>query len=129
MQARKFFLIEEIEEMRMMGQIEWLCDMDEQAQWMQRGDPVLHIELRKWAQIYLIAPLSANSLAKLANGLCDNLVSLVARCWDMKLREDGKLIKPILVCPAMNTLMWEHPATSEHLTKLHKWGYTIVDPV
>ena len=42
--------------------------------WSKKGDPVLHIELRKWADVFLIAPLSANTLAKLATGLCDNLL-------------------------------------------------------
>lgn len=56
--------------------------------WNKRGDPVLHIELRKWANALVIAPLSANTLAKIANGFCDNLVTLVCRCWDMCLREE-----------------------------------------
>ncbi len=43
-------------------------------QWKKKGDPVLHIELRKWADLFVICPLSANSLAKLSNGLCDNLL-------------------------------------------------------
>eukprot|EP00494_Astrolonche_serrata_P020730 UN20959 len=41
----------------------------------KRGDPVTHIDLRKWAHIMVIAPLSANTLAKLSNGLCDNLLT------------------------------------------------------
>ena len=44
----------------------------------------MHIELRKWAECLLIAPLSANTLAKLSNGLCDNLLTLICRAWDMK---------------------------------------------
>ena len=59
-------------------------DKNEYEKWIKRGDPVLHIELRKWAQIFLIAPLSANTLAKFNAGICDNLMSLVFRCWDMK---------------------------------------------
>lgn len=43
---------------------------------------VLHIELRKWADVLLIAPLSANTLAKIAGGLCDNLLTSVVRAWD-----------------------------------------------
>lgn len=43
---------------------------------------VLHIELRKWADVLVIAPLSANTLAKIAGGLCDNLVTSVVRAWD-----------------------------------------------
>lgn len=47
-------------------------------------DVVIHIALRKWADLVLIAPLDANSLGKLANGLCDNLVTLVMRAWDLR---------------------------------------------
>ena len=42
--------------------------------WQKRTDPVCHIELRRWADLMVIAPLSANTLAKLANGICDNLL-------------------------------------------------------
>src|SRR5690606_5476619 len=47
---------------------------EDEWKWTKISEPVLHIELRKWADVLLIAPLSANSLAKIANGLCDNLV-------------------------------------------------------
>lgn len=75
-----------------------------------RGDQVLHIELRKWADELLIAPLDANTLGKLANGLADNCLTCVARAWDMT--------RPMILAPAMNTLMWQHPATSRHLCQL-----------
>jgi len=42
--------------------------------WKQKGDSILHIDLRKWADVFLIAPLSANTLAKLSGGICDNLL-------------------------------------------------------
>lgn len=42
--------------------------------WTQRSDPVLHIELRRWADLLVIAPLDANTLGKIANGICDNLL-------------------------------------------------------
>ncbi len=45
---------------------------DEWSSWSKRSDPVLHIDLRKWADLYLIAPLDANTLAKLSNGQCNN---------------------------------------------------------
>jgi phosphopantothenoylcysteine decarboxylase len=73
----------------------------------QRGDAVLHIELRKWADVFAIAPLDANTLAKLAVGLCDNCLACVWRAWD--------LAKPVVLAPAMNTLMWEHSFTRRHL--------------
>ena len=66
--------------------VEFYEDKDEYEIWKKRGDPVLHIELRKWADIFLVAPLSANTLAKFNAGLSDNLVSLVFRCWDMTLK-------------------------------------------
>jgi phosphopantothenoylcysteine decarboxylase len=76
----------------------------------QRDDPVRHIELRRWAELLLIAPLDANTLAKLAHGLADNCLTCVWRAWDRT--------RPILLAPAMNTLMWEHPLTAQHLRLL-----------
>ncbi|MCS6863821.1 MAG: flavoprotein [Gemmataceae bacterium] len=76
----------------------------------RRGDPVLHIELRKWADLLLIAPLDANTLAKLAVGLCDNCLSCIWRAWDTS--------RPVVLAPAMNTLMWQHPLTKRHLRAL-----------
>ncbi|XP_019866100.1 phosphopantothenoylcysteine decarboxylase [Aethina tumida] len=90
-------------------------DEDEWNSWSGRGDPVLHIELVKWADVFLIAPLDANSMAKIANGLCDNLLTCVVRAWERT--------KPLIFCPAMNTKMYEHPITEEHLLKLKSWGY------
>ncbi len=76
----------------------------------QRSDPVLHIELRRWADLLVIAPLDANTLAKLAGGLADNCLTCVWRAW-----EPGR---PVVLAPAMNTLMWEHPLTARHLRQL-----------
>jgi phosphopantothenoylcysteine decarboxylase len=76
----------------------------------RRGDAVLHIELRKWADAFIIAPLDAHTLAKLAVGLADNCLMCVWRAWDWS--------KPVLLAPAMNTLMWEHPFTVRHLKSL-----------
>jgi phosphopantothenoylcysteine decarboxylase len=76
----------------------------------QVGEPVLHIELRRWADLLLIAPLDANTLAKLALGLSDNLLTSVYRAWDPA--------RPVVLAPAMNTLMWEGPPTPRHLKQL-----------
>jgi len=76
----------------------------------QRGDAVLHIELRRWADLLLIAPLDANTLAKLAGGLCDNCLTCVWRAWDRT--------RPVILAPAMNTLMWENPLTRRHFRQL-----------
>jgi phosphopantothenoylcysteine decarboxylase len=75
-----------------------------------RDQPVLHIELRRWADLLLIAPLDANTLAKMAQGLCDNCLTCVWRAWDWA--------RPVVLAPAMNTLMWEHPLTRRHLLQL-----------
>lgn len=76
----------------------------------KRGDDVLHIELRRWAEVFLVAPLDANTLAKFATGLCDNCLTCVWRAWDSS--------RPVLLAPAMNTLMWQHPLTARHLRQL-----------
>ena len=71
---------------------------------------MLHIELRRWAEVLVIAPLDANTLAKLAAGLADNCLTCVWRAWDPN--------RPVILAPAMNTLMWEHPLTAQHLRRL-----------
>ena len=75
-----------------------------------RGDQVLHIELRKWADLLIVAPLDANTLAKFALGLSDNCLTCVFRAWDFT--------KPVILAPAMNTFMWESPVTLRHLRQL-----------
>ena len=89
---------------------EWTC-------WKNMGDPVLHIELRNWAHVFLLAPCSANTMAKLAYGLCDNLLTSIARAWDFS--------KPLLLAPAMNTAMWTNPITLEHVEKLNVRSKTL----
>jgi phosphopantothenoylcysteine decarboxylase len=101
-------------------------DQDEWLSWQKRTDPVLHIELRKWAHLILIAPLDANTLAKLSNGICDNLLTCVVRAWDI---ENIKQ-KPIIICPAMNTCMYNHPITKNQLTQLtNQFGFSLVDSI
>jgi phosphopantothenoylcysteine decarboxylase len=101
--------------------------------WM-RGASIPHIELRRWADMMVIAPLSANSLAKIALGMSDNLVTSVVRAWDttgiidlarpgIGLPYGGGKRKGIVVAPAMNTAMWHHPVTAEHVRRLEdEWG-------
>nr|XP_020031471.1 phosphopantothenoylcysteine decarboxylase isoform X2 [Castor canadensis]XP_020031472.1 phosphopantothenoylcysteine decarboxylase isoform X2 [Castor canadensis]XP_020031473.1 phosphopantothenoylcysteine decarboxylase isoform X2 [Castor canadensis] len=63
----------------------------------------------------LVAPLDANTLGKVASGICDNLLTCVIRAWDHS--------KPLLFCPAMNTAMWEHPLTAQQVNQLKAFGY------
>lgn len=90
--------------------LNFVLDQDEWAAWSGRGDPVLHIQLRDWAQIMVIAPLDANTMAKAAQGLCDNLLTCIVRAWDVA--------RPLVFCPAMNTHMYKHPLTMRHTAML-----------
>jgi phosphopantothenoylcysteine decarboxylase/phosphopantothenate--cysteine ligase len=81
-------------------------------------EPLSHLELVGNADVYLIAPASANTIAKLAGGLADNLLSscaLAATC-------------PVVLAPAMNNRMYEHPATRANLRTLAERGVSIVEP-
>ncbi|MGN7820285.1 bifunctional phosphopantothenoylcysteine decarboxylase/phosphopantothenate--cysteine ligase CoaBC [Chitinophaga sp. 22536] len=73
-----------------------------------------HVMLGRWADVMLIAPASANTIAKMANGLCDNLLMatyLSATC-------------PVLYAPAMDEDMWKHPATRANVARLREYGHT-----
>jgi phosphopantothenoylcysteine decarboxylase/phosphopantothenate--cysteine ligase len=81
-------------------------------------DPLSHLELVRNADVYLVAPASANTIAKLAHGLADNLLTsaaLAATC-------------PLVVAPAMNNHMYEHPATQANLDALRARGVTVLEP-
>ena len=75
-----------------------------------KNDKVQHIEFRKWADILLIAPLSANTLAKISYGMCDNFLTCIVRAWEKN--------KPFLFAPAMNTVMWNDPITETQIDNL-----------
>ncbi|WP_256007521.1 bifunctional phosphopantothenoylcysteine decarboxylase/phosphopantothenate--cysteine ligase CoaBC [Pedobacter deserti] len=77
-----------------------------------------HVELGLWADFMLIAPLSANTLAKMASGLCDNLLTAVylsAKC-------------PVVVAPAMDLDMWKHEQTQANIQKIISFGNTVIQP-
>lgn len=82
---------------------------------------VLHIELVKWCDVFVIMPCSANTLAKLSWGISDNLLMSCARAWDFN--------KKMWIAPSMNTKMWEHPSTLEQLERVKSWGIGVIDPV
>jgi phosphopantothenoylcysteine decarboxylase len=96
-------------------------DEHEWKMWRNRGDPILHIDLVKWADIFIIAPLDANTLGKMSSGICDNLLTCIARAWDVE--------KPLLFCPAMNTRMFLHPLTSRQIEELRDFGYYEIRPI
>src|SRR5580765_7842602 len=75
-----------------------------------------HVELGLWADVMLIAPASANTIAKFAHGLCDNLLTAVylsARC-------------PVILAPAMDEDMWKHAATQMNISTLTSFGHQII---
>jgi phosphopantothenoylcysteine decarboxylase/phosphopantothenate--cysteine ligase len=77
-----------------------------------------HVELGLWADIFIIAPATANTLAKFANGICDNLLAAVylsAKC-------------PVYLAPAMDLDMWKHPATQKNINALISNGNFIINP-
>lgn len=114
--ARHFFDLEKLP-----TNVTSFSDADEYSVWSSRGDPVLHIDLSKWCDILLIAPVSANTLAKISHGLCDNLLTCVARTFDFNDKS-----KKFIVCPAMNTKMYQHPITSQQLDILKNWGVQVI---
>lgn len=77
-----------------------------------------HIELARWADILLIAPATANSIAKFAQGLADDLLSTVYLVSKA----------PVIICPGMNHSMWHHPATQQNCQTLRQRGVMIADP-
>ncbi|MGB0525612.1 MAG: bifunctional phosphopantothenoylcysteine decarboxylase/phosphopantothenate--cysteine ligase CoaBC [Flammeovirgaceae bacterium] len=88
-----------------------------QFQKSETGEWNNHVELGLWADLMIVAPLSANTLGKMANGICDNLLVatyLSARC-------------PVMACPAMDLDMYVHPSTIRNLELLKSYGNFIVD--
>lgn len=77
-----------------------------------------HIDLARWPDLIVIAPASANTLAKLALGLADDLLSTVVLASR----------SPILIAPAMNTVMWDNPAIQQHVETLRQRGVTFIAP-
>lgn len=96
-------------------------DEEEWGVWKKIGDPILHIELRRWADIVLVAPCSANMLAKISNGICDNLATSILRALPPT--------TPTFLFPAMNTAMWLHPLTAKQLKIVtEEIGYQVIGP-
>ena len=82
------------------------------------GWDIEHIALSDKADVILIAPATANMINKLASGICDDVLSATVLAAKA----------PVLIAPAMNTAMYEHPITQENIAKLKKIGYTFIGP-
>ena len=77
-----------------------------------------HISLSRWADLILVAPITANTISKLSSGSSDDLASTVILASN----------KEIYLAPAMNVRMWEHPSTKKNVNKLKNYGYKIIGP-
>ncbi|MEW6327058.1 MAG: bifunctional phosphopantothenoylcysteine decarboxylase/phosphopantothenate--cysteine ligase CoaBC [Thermodesulfobacteriota bacterium] len=82
------------------------------------AEPAAHINLPRQADVVVIAPATANFIGKMAHGIADDLLSTIVLAAQ----------KPVLVCPAMNSAMYEHPAIKGNLEQLRKYGYLVVEP-
>lgn len=89
---------------------------------MTEEDPkqIQHIDLGKEADLFLVAPASANTIAKLAHGFADNIVTSTALALPSEVKK--------FLAPAMNTKMLDHPATQNNLETLKSYGYQIIPP-
>lgn len=83
------------------------------------GSPMAHITLARDADCIMIAPATANTIARLAHGLADDLLATSVLAAENK---------PVLICPAMNSKMYTHKATQDNLNRLRQLGYTVIDP-
>ncbi|MDB6163990.1 MAG: phosphopantothenoylcysteine decarboxylase/phosphopantothenate/cysteine ligase [Xanthomonadaceae bacterium] len=89
------------------------------ALWDEAAEAAMgHIELARWAQSVLIAPATANTLAKVAHGFADDLLSTLCLATTA----------PLVVAPAMNHRMWSHPATQANLATLRARGVQVIGP-
>src|SRR3989339_137908 len=81
-------------------------------------ETIPHISLAREHDLLLIAPASAQTIARLAHGLADNLLATIALAFS----------GPVLVCPAMNSVMFRHPATQANLATIRAYGYHVLEP-
>jgi phosphopantothenoylcysteine decarboxylase/phosphopantothenate--cysteine ligase len=87
--------------------------------WSEAGPPeVVHVALADFAEAVLVAPATANILGKMASGMADEMVSTLLLSVDV----------PVVVAPAMNTRMWQHPAVQHNLAILRERGVVVVEP-
>ncbi|MED6134274.1 hypothetical protein PIB30_035544 [Stylosanthes scabra] len=89
-------------------------------QWLfwEKHNSGLDVDLYKWADIIVIAPMSADAIAKMLGGLCDNLLTSIIRLWDYK--------KPLYVAPSMDPFMWNNPLTGRQLQSLSELGSILI---
>lgn len=86
--------------------------------WADAQDPE-HIRLSEWAGLVVVAPATANCIAKVASGVCDDLLTtFLCTCWQ----------RPVIFAPAMNTRMWSNPVVQRNVRAVQDLGFRIVGP-
>jgi phosphopantothenoylcysteine synthetase/decarboxylase len=90
------------------------------SMWLESNEcEIEHVSLAERARIVVVAPATANIIAKMANGICDDLLSTtLCGCWQ----------KPVVVAPAMNRNMWDNPAVQWNIKSLKEIGFEITGP-
>ncbi len=88
--------------------------------WSSQADyKIGHISLAQWADIIVVVPATANIIAKVANGICDDLLStVICACW----------ARPVLLAPAMNENMWANPAVQCNVKAVEQMGFALIGP-
>ncbi|MRH42207.1 bifunctional phosphopantothenoylcysteine decarboxylase/phosphopantothenate--cysteine ligase CoaBC [Aquibacillus halophilus] len=81
-------------------------------------EKIAHIDLADWADLFILAPTTANMIGKIANGIADDMLSTVLLATEA----------PVYIAPAMNVHMYAHPAVIENMKKLESWGYKFIEP-
>src|SRR5690625_160217 len=79
---------------------------------------IAHIDLADWAHIFIIAPATANMIAKMANGIADDMLSTTVLATTAE----------VYIAPAMNVDMFKHPAVMKNIQQLDEWGYHFIEP-
>lgn len=118
--AKHFISIEEINSIRRIISGNVYEDHHEWNGIWCTGDEVLHIKLRDEYSALVIVPATANTIAKINYGVCDNLLTSVALAWEP--------YKPMLIAPAMNTVMWENPKTEANVKALCRGKRILIKP-
>ena len=88
----------------------------------QKHSETKHISLADWADVFVIAPISANSISKIAAGIADNLLTSIVCAYLGK-------NKPLFIAPAMNDGMWKNPIIKENILKLKNIGVNVIEPI
>ena len=87
-----------------------------------KDQSIPHIALTQWADVFALVPLTANTIGKIANGICDNLLTSEVMAWPVD--------KPLVLAPAMNTVMWSNVIMQQNLLTIQlTWRTIVVPPV